>query len=83
MSLKDLSDAISDASKDRHRKIRIQILTMEDELEQEKDFIVNRNEAHYLLYAFISHRNWIISMVSYMWQQIQKAADTAIAPFKE
>ena len=82
MSLTEISNAISEASKDRHRKIRIQVLTMEDDLEQEQDFIVKVNEAHYLFYAFTCHRDWIISGISYMWQRMQEAANTALEPFR-
>ena len=76
MSLKGISEAIEEAGKDRHRKVRMQILTMEDDLEHEQDWIVSKNEASYLMYAVGAHRDWIVSMASYMWQQIQQALHT-------
>ena len=74
--LSDLGDAMDKASKNRHRKVRMQIVTMDGDIEHEKEWVVNKNEASYLMYAVGAHRDWIISIVSYMWQQIQQALHT-------
>ena len=76
MSLTEISDAISEASKQRYRKVKIQILTVNGEIEHEKEFAVTKSEASYIMYAIGVHRDWIVSQVSYMWQQIQQALHT-------